>query len=250
MKKIALQAVKLAGDVQMKNLGKVKQISEKDRSNFVTNIDIYIEKKIFALIKKKYPQHNLFGEETKPIDNGSDYTWILDPVDGTNNYIHQVPFFNVSLALRYKNEIIMAAIYNPAIDELFFAEKGKPSILNNKRIRVSKTNNFSRAHFDMGIYEEKSLTPKLAKLVTNNFKRFARRRSAALEICYVACGRSDAFLFPKLFLHDYAAGSLILKNAGGKITDWQNKKLPMDSKRTDFLATNGKIHNHLLKILK
>src|SRR3989338_5624172 len=140
MKNIAVRAAKAAGKVLLDNFGKIKTKTHKGHElGFVTNVDIAAEKKIFSVIRKKYPKHNILSEEEGFIDNNSGYKWVIDPLDGTHNYIHSLPIFGTSIALEHKGDVKLGVIYLPMLNQLFVAEKGNGAFLNGKRIKVSDT---------------------------------------------------------------------------------------------------------------
>lgn len=225
------------------------EISSKDTlNNLVTEVDKKSEQAIIQLILEHFPDHQILSEEIGAIPRDSEYKWIIDPIDGTVNYAHGVPICCVSIALEKEGEIIMGTVYNPFLEELFFAQKGFGASLNDEKIEVSATTELDRAFLVTGfpyVWEEVSNNP------VNVFERFIRRGipvrrfgSAALDLCWVACGRFDGFWEHHLQAWDSAAGYLIVKEAGGMVTDFTGKEYSPYQKQ--LLATNGKIQGQML----
>ena len=250
-KKVACATALKAGKYIFKNIDKVKSVRYKGEINVVTNIDKNAEDIVVNTIKKAFPDHNFLAEEKKYPKKNKDFTWIIDPLDGTTNFIHGFPIFCVSVALCYREKIIAGAVYDPTRNEMFHAEHKKGAFLNNKRIRVSSIRALNKALLTTGFAYNVKRTKKdnLA-----NFRHFLkasqairRAGSAAIDLCYVACGRFDAFW--ELYLHpwDTAAGILIVKESGGKITKFDGSKYNVFD--TEMLASNSKIHSHMIKIL-
>lgn len=220
-------------------------------NNLVTEADHAAEKAIFEVIKAKFPDHYILSEETGAIVQESEYKWIIDPIDGTINFAHGIPICCVSIALEHKGEIIMGSVYNPALKELFFAEKGKGATLNETRIHVSEQTEVIRSCLVTGFPYTYINIPNGPLEI---FERFIRKGvpvrrlgSAAIDLCWVAAGRFDGFYEHKLEAWDSAAGYLIVEEAGGKVTDFEGNKFSPYQHR--ILATNGKIHDEMLKIV-
>ena len=228
------------------------KISNKEGiNNLVTEADHAAEKAILEVIKKSFPDHFILSEETGEIIRDSEYKWIIDPIDGTVNFAHGIPLNCVSIGIEHAGEMIMAAVYNPHINELFFAEKGKGAVLNDKPIRVSEQTKTIHACLVTGF--------PYTYINTNNgpleiFERFIRKGvpvrrlgSAAIDLCWVAAGRFDGFYEHKLEAWDSAAGYLIVEEAGGKVTDHAGNKFSVYQHKV--LATNGKIHDEMLDVI-
>lgn len=253
IRKTAIKSAKEAGQIQMKHFGRVKEIEYKGEINLVTEVDKLCEKKIIEIIKDEYPNHNILAEEGNNCDeNDSPYKWVIDPLDGTTNYAHGYPCFCVSIALEKAGEIVIGVVYNPVLDELFWAEKSKGAFLNGEKIQVSKTKELDKSLLVTGFPYDIRDNPDYN---LNHFRNFivhsqAVRRdgAAALDQCYVAMGRFDGFWESKLFPWDVAAGSLIIAEAGGKVTNFGGDNFSIYSK--EILATNGKIHKQMIKVLK
>lgn len=251
-KKIAIQAALKGGEILQKGRNRVKKIDYKGIVNLVTEADRLSEKAIIKIIRKNFPEHNILTEESKGYEKESDYKWIIDPLDGTTNYAHGFPVYSVSIALEKGGKIVLGVVFNPVIKELFVAEKDNGAFLNGKRICVSKTRDLSRSLLATGFPYD------IRESRVNNldhFKNFAlkarairRAGSAALDLCYLARGIFDGFWELKLSPWDTAAGILMVKEAGGKVTNFSGKRFSIYEK--DILATNVKIHNQMIRVLK
>jgi myo-inositol-1(or 4)-monophosphatase len=220
-------------------------------NNPVTEADHASEKAIMAIIKAKYPDHYILSEEAGKIVQDSAYKWIIDPIDGTINFAHGIPLNCVSIAIEYEGEMIMGAVYNPHMNEFYFAEKGKGATLNDKSIKVSAETEVIKACLVTGFpytYLDMANGP------LEIFERFIRKGvpvrrlgSAAIDLCWVAAGRFDGFYEHKLEAWDSSAGYLIIEEAGGKVTDFKGDKYSPYQHR--ILATNGKIHEEMLGVI-
>lgn len=250
-KKIAITAAKNAGLILKKNLGKPRSIEYKGVIDIVTEMDRKAEDLIIKTIKKEFPEHGILTEESNERKSSSEYRWIIDPLDGTTNYSHGYPVFCVSIALEKEGEIILGVVYDPVLGELFTAEKGKGAFVNNKKIKVSKIRELTKSLLATGFpYDVR--TSRQNNI--DHFSNFAvkaqairRAGSAALDMCYVACGRFDGFWEIKLKPWDTAAAMLIIREAGGMVTDFNGGPFSMYSGET--LASNGLIHNEMLNVL-
>lgn len=248
---VAVRAAQEAGALQVLQIHNQHQIEFKGDINLVTEVDKASEALIMRELSSHFADHNFLGEEGGQRDNGSDYTWIFDPLDGTTNYAHGYPLFCVSIALEYKGEIILGVVYDPNRGELFWAEKGQGSFLNGKPLRVTTTNQIDHSLLATGF------SYNVKEVQDNNLNHFcdmimaarAVRRDgvAAIDLCYVACGRYDGFWELNLMPWDVAAGKLILEEAGGQVTRFSLK--PFSIRDTDILATNGLIHQGMSEIL-
>ncbi len=207
---IMIKAGEKASKILIRDFGELEklQVSKKGPKDFVTNSDIRVEKIIIEELKKARPNYSILSEESGSEKNKDDlYTWIIDPIDGTVNFLHGIPHFAISIALKFKNEIISGLIFDPIKNEMFYAEKDNGAFFNNQRIRVSKKNNISECLFALG-------------KIKNNPELINRRSgSAALDMAYVAAGRYDGYFQDNLNLWDIAAGIIIVKEAGGIIND-------------------------------
>jgi len=222
----AVRAAKHAGQFILENLGRIskKDIALKQASDFVTFVDKESEQIIIHTIKEDFPHHSFLAEESIKETGRGEYRWIIDPLDGTTNYIHQYPVFSVSLALEYKKEIILGVTLDIGRDELFTAEKGRGAFLNKNPIKVSKATTLKDSLITTGFpFRRKELIDIYLKLFKNVFNKVSdlrRAGSAALDLAYLACGRCEGFFEIGLSPWDITAGAILIKEAGGVITDF------------------------------
>lgn len=250
---VLLQAVKAGGALIEQYFDGTFKVDNKSTINdLVTEVDKHAEKAIIDVIKKNYPEHTIISEETGSDIRKSDYDWIIDPIDGTVNFAHGIPICCVSIGIRYQGTMLMGTVYNPILKELFFAEKGKGAYLNNVKISVSQKSDFKKACLVTGFPYK---WPKTYEHPIKVFERIImeglpvrRLGSAAIDLCWVACGRFDGFWEYNLNPWDVAAGYLIVEEAGGKITNFDGDPYDVDDKET--LATNGIIHADMLKVIR
>jgi len=252
LKTTLLHAAKAGASQILRFFNQEFTISNKEGvNNLVTEADHAAEKAILSVIKSAFPDHQVLAEEAGEIVQDSIYKWIIDPIDGTVNFAHGIPLNCVSIAVEKNKEIILAAVYNPHLDEMFFAEKGKGSTLNEKPISVSRQTQTIKACLVTGFpYTYINLPNGPLEI----FERFIRKGvpvrrlgSAAIDLCWVACGRFDGFYEHKLEPWDSAAGYLIVEEAGGKVTDLEGN--PFSVYQHKVLATNGKIHDEMLEVI-
>lgn len=248
----ALQAAKAAGEIIRENFHKKKKISFKGKIDLVTNIDKNAEEIIVKILKKKYPLHNILTEETEfQQDKSVDFLWVIDPLDGTTNYVHGFPFVCTSIALQKNDETICGVVYNPIMNELFYSEKGRGSFCNNKPINVSNHKKLSESILATGFpydieNDERNNLDNFNQLI-KRCRGIRRPGAAALDLCYVAAGIFDGYWELELFPWDTAAGILILEEAGGKVTKFNDSIFSIFDK--EILASNGLVHTELVRIL-
>ena len=251
MKSLMLKAAKKAGKIILKHYGNYGKLKFKNPRSLLTKVDLLADKTIKNTISKKYPKHNFLTEESGLTKKGSEYTWIIDPIDGTTNFTSEIPYFAVSIALAKNNEVIMGVVYNPCTKETFFAEKGKGAFMNNKRIKVSNKNNLKDALLAFALPSNIRITKKTLLLLSKIFGSVRGMRnpgSAALNMCYIAAGKFDLFLSLSLSSWDAAAAFLIIEEAGGKVTNLDKKGWAINDKTC--IATNKKLHDKFTKLLK
>lgn len=250
IKDVALKAAYASGLLIKRSVGKISDISYKGRDNIVTDVDKASEKLIIKIIKGAFPDHSILSEERPPMDSGSRYRWIIDPIDGTTNFAHAFPFFCVSIALEEDGRVILGVVYDPMREEVFIAEDGKGSALNGRRISVSGVSGLGKSFlatgFSYGVTRKDRNITHFKNLLSKT-QAIRRAGSAALDLCYVACGRFDGFWEMNLRPWDVAAASLIVKEAGGKVTKFDGK--PYLHYEKNILATNGRIHKQIVKVL-
>jgi myo-inositol-1(or 4)-monophosphatase len=253
LKTTLLNAVQ-AGASELRRFFNAKfTISNKEGiNNLVTEADHASERAILDVIRKEFPDHFILSEEVGEIIQDSDYKWIIDPIDGTVNFAHGIPLCCVSIAVEHKGEVILGAVYNPNLQELYFAEKGKGSVLNDKPIRVSEERSVIKSCLVTGFPYTYLDMPNGPLQVFEKFIRkgipVRRLGSAAIDLCWVAAGRFDGFYEHKLEAWDSAAGYLIVEEAGGRVTDFKGE--PFSPYQQQILATNGKIHDEMLQVIK
>jgi myo-inositol-1(or 4)-monophosphatase len=239
-----------AGSVLLSYFGKVA-VEYKGEVDLVTEADRSAEKLIAARIRKQWPEHDLMAEEGSSNETGSLFRWYVDPLDGTTNFAHGYPVFCVSIALEYKRERIAGVIYDPCRKELFSAEKGAGSTLNDRPIHVSNIARLAESLVGTGFPSHKRhKNPNIHfyHQITLRSHGVRRAGSAALDLCSVACGRYDGFWEFNLNPWDTAAGVLLVQEAGGKVTDFTGGPFAVSSR--EVLASNSLVHNELLAEFK
>jgi myo-inositol-1(or 4)-monophosphatase len=253
MIEVAIQAAKKAGQIitdAMQHFETIK-VSEKARNDLVTNVDQACERVIIEIIQQHYPEHGILAEESGH-KKGNDYLWIIDPLDGTVNFIHGLPHFAVSIAIHYQDKLQHAVVYDPVHQELFTATNGKGARLNDQPISVSKRQQLQGSVLGTG-FPFKQL--KHLKEYTRMFETLLpyaagirRYGAAALDLAYIACGRLDGFWEFGIYPWDMGAGILLIKEAGGVITNFvgQEKYLTQEH----IVAGNPKIHQAMLEIIQ
>lgn len=251
---VAKEAVFKSGDILVKNYGKLSpdDIDEKAINDFVTRVDMESEECIKDTIWKHFPDHDILAEETGLHEKSENYRWIVDPLDGTRNYMKGFPVFAVSIAVEFNRTIIVGAVYDPLRKELYWAEKGKGAYLNNRRIYVSKTNKLRNALIGTGFpfraKEHLDMYLRSFKSVFINVSGIRRLGSAALDLCYTARGLLDGFWEFFLAPWDVAAGTLIIEEAGGIVSDIWGTNLHI--KTGHIVGGNSLIQPPLQKIIE
>lgn len=251
---IAVTAARNASRVIMRSFGRVEaqHISEKRRNDFVTEVDKAAEKEIIQTIQKSYPTHKIISEEMGIIEGDETFTWIIDPLDGTTNFIHAIPHFSISIAVLYKGKIEHGVIYDPIRNELFVASRGDGARLNDKRIRVSDNMRIERSLIGTGFPfknpENISIYLRIFSDMLSQTGGLRRAGSAALDLAYVAAGRFDGFWELGLSEWDMAAGILLIKESGGLVSDIHGEEKCLET--GNIIAGNPKIFKSLLQIIK
>lgn len=246
----AIKGAMEAGKIQLKYFGKDIKKKKKQGDSYVTEVDIKCTKIIRKIIHKQFPNHNILDEELGYIDKKSEYKWIIDPLDGTHNFIMNNPLFGVSIALEHKKEIILGVIYMPILKKLYCAEKGKGAFCNGNRIKVNNEKNIKKSLFSFDV-KLRSRTNMKLKMLKNLAKSTWRIRMHGVSIynnILVAKGNAAFNLDFDSNIWDHAAALLLVEEAGGKVTDLNGNKWSPEIK--DYIATNGKVHNKVLKVLK
>ena len=251
-KNILLQAVNAGADELKRFFNGTFTISSKATVNdLVPEADHASENAIFSVIQKNFPDHFILSEETGAIPQNSEIKWIIDPIDGTINFANGIPICCVSIGIEQKEKMILGAVYNPFMDEMFIAERGQGATLNGKKIQVSDKSDLLTSCLVTGFPYQYLDTPNGPLQIFEKLIRKAipvrRLGSAALDLCWTAAGRFDGFYEHKLQAWDSAAGFLIVEEAGGKVTDLEgNDYTPYNP---GIIATNGKIHQQLQSVI-
>ena len=249
---LAVAAAKEAGRIQMLHFGHSHPVEYKGEFNPVTEVDRRCERAIVKMISDAFPEHDILTEESPFEGKGSPWKWIIDPLDGTTNYLHGFPCFCVSIGLEVDGEVKTGVVYVPTLNELFHAEKGKGAFLNGERIVVSRVDRLSKSllctGFPYNVHEHADFYLRYFRHFLT--KSFAVRRpgSAAIDLSYLAAGRFDGFWEFKLHAWDVAAASLLVTEAGGEVTDFQDRPFNIYSEET--LASNGLIHQEMLQAIQ
>jgi len=249
---VAQAAAHIAGKIITEQLG-CASFSEKDDHNLVTEADFAAQEAIIKLIQDNFPGHSIIAEE-HDISANSDAAnlWIIDPLDGTNNYAHSIPHYCISIAFARSGRVVTGVVFDPVRNEMFTASQGEGAFLNGTPISVSGAHSLQEAvvatgfYYDRGEIMIKTLN-SIEKLFKANIHGIRRFGSAALDFCWVACGRFDAYFEYKLSTWDYAAGMLILEEAGGRCTNQKGSPLNLNS--TGVAVSNGRFHHEFLDIV-
>lgn len=242
-----------AGKILRRGFGSSLDIRKKGPVDLVTKIDLAADRKIISIIRKRFPDHRLLTEESLPYHGSSPFRWIIDPLDGTSNYAHELDMFCVSIGLEKDGKLILGGVYNPLKEELFFAESGQGATLNGRRIRPSRTRKLIDGLLVTGFpYDRQKKADyylRFLKVALEDAQGLRRLGAAALDLAYVACGRFDAYWELNLKPWDAAAGVLIVQEAGGKVTGLDGKPLDLDGP-IRLLASNGTLHPQILSRFK
>ena len=252
MKQFAIALAKKAGTFLLRHFQKDHSLVSKRTvaKGLHTRYDQKSDQIIVSAIKKRYPTHNILTEESGYRNKNSEYTWIIDPLDGSTNFARGIPFFAVSIAVMKGKDLVIGVVYAPFLKELYVAEKGKGAFLNNKKLHVSKTTTFNKSYFlscEGGDATNKRLA-KINALFNPKVKDLRKLGSAALESSSVASERADAYIVPNIAPWDVAAGVLIVEEAGGKVTDFTGK--PWKPQQGNYVFSNGRMHQKILSLLR
>ena len=252
---VMVKACRKAAKTLIRDFGEIEnlQVSIKGPGDFVTASDKKVEKILIDELQKARPNYSILSEEVGKINNDESFKWIIDPIDGTANFLHGIPHFAISIGLEHDGEIICGIIYDPIKDEMFVAEKGNGSYLNNQRIRVSSRSKLENCIIFTGGpkigVKNRELFLKEYNNVSSKVPTTIRKLgSASLDMAYVAAGRCDGFWQRDLKYWDIAAGIILVRESGGFVTDFKGEKGYMQNKT--ILATNSKINNEMIEILK
>lgn len=239
------------GKILSEMYGGMFQVDRKGRIDLVTEADIASEKAIIHAITRQFPDHAILAEESGSRQEMSPYRWVIDPLDGTTNFAHSLPLFSISIAFQAHGETLFGAVFNPISEELFMAEKGKGATLSGRPIAVSTISTMEESLLVTGFpYNVRDILPELLlrfEVCLDAAQGVRRLGSAALDLCYLACGRFEGFWEENLKAWDTAAGVLIAQEAGACVTDFTGG--PFTPGEAQMLATNGSIHQKMITLL-
>jgi myo-inositol-1(or 4)-monophosphatase len=245
----ALSVAMKAGEVLRAGFGAEHEITYKSEVDLVTEVDAEAERMIREELLGTFPTYGMLAEEGGELASQEDARWIVDPLDGTTNYTHGLPIFCVSIALERDGEVVLGVVYDPMREETFVAERGRGATLNGHPIGASDTDEPIRALIATGFPYDRTEMPEAMEL----FGRFAatargmrRLGSTALDLCYVASGRIDGYYERGIWPWDLAAGSVILEEAGGRVTNYRGEKLDLAGR--EIMASNGRLHSAMIKL--
>jgi len=247
---IAVRAARQAGGIVMRYFDRIDSltIAEKQVNDYVSEVDRAAEHAIIDTIRKSFPSHSILAEESGTHEGNDDYQWIIDPLDGTTNYLHGFPQFSISIALQHRGQLESAVVFDPLNDEMFTADRGKGALMNDRRLRVTDQKSLHGALIGTGIpYRDQThIDAYLAmlKVMTKDTAGIRRPGSAALDFAYIAAGRIDGFWELGLSAWDFAAGALIVKEAGGVVSDIRGGDRYLDS--GNVIAGNVKVQREMV----
>lgn len=253
MLNIAVRAARSAGEIILRSADKASHlaVNPKGKNDFATEIDRLAEKEIISIIKAAYPEHSILAEESGE-HAGNDFVWVIDPLDGTTNFIHGFPQYAVSIALKYKNRIEIGVVYDPLREELFTAKRGGGAMLNNRRLRVTGLTSMKGALIGTGfpfkVPQHLDAYLNMFRAITIDSAGIRRAGSAALDLAYLAAGRLDAFWEIELKEWDMAAGILLVKEAGGVATDFSFNDNYLTS--GNLIAGSPRMHQLMYQLIE
>ena len=252
---VMVKACRKASKILIRDFGEIEklQVSLKGPGDFVSTADKKVEKILIEELQKARPNYSILSEEIGQINNSDSFKWIIDPIDGTSNFLHGIPHFAISIGLEHNKEIICGIIYDPIKDEMFTAEKGNGSYLNNQRMRVSARSKLKDCIIFTGGPKHGSMNSELSLEEYNKFSSHVlipirKLGSGSLDMAYVAAGRCDGFWSRELNYWDIAAGIILVKEAGGFVTDFYGEDKYLENKT--ILVTNSKINKEMIEFLK
>jgi myo-inositol-1(or 4)-monophosphatase len=253
MLNIAVRAARSAGEIILRSADKASHLAvdSKGKNDFATEIDRLAEKEIISIIKAAYPEHSILAEESGE-HAGNDFVWVIDPLDGTTNFIHGFPQYAVSIALKYKDRIEIGVVYDPLREELFTAKRGGGAMLNNRRLRVTGLTSMKGALIGTGfpfkVPQHLDAYLNMFRAITIDSAGIRRAGSAALDLAYLAAGRLDAFWEIELKEWDMAAGILLVKEAGGVATDFSFNDNYLTS--GNLIAGSPRMHQLMYQLIE
>jgi len=245
---VASAAAQEAGEILLAHFGSVRQIKHKSHGNLVTDADILSEKLIIDFLKREYPDFGILSEESHSSARISGYTWVVDPLDGTNNYTFGIPFFCVNIALVQDEDILLGVTYDPMRKELFQAETGEGAYLNESPIRVSTISSLKKSLIGLDLGYSHDRGTEMLNITNRLWGQVHCVRlmgSSSLGLAYVACGRVSLYFHRYLFPWDIASGLLLVREAGGEVVDWQGR--PANFRDTELVASNLRLQREFLQ---
>ncbi len=252
---VACQAAQSAGEVLLGHFGRRQRLVQKEQSyNLVTQADVEAEQAVLRLLRRQFPDHAMLGEETQDeVDPEAEYLWIVDPLDGTNNFIHGIPHFAVSIACAKRGELLCGAIYNPATGDWFTALRGQGAWHNRRLVRVGRETRLDQVLVGTGFYYDRGRMMQatlraIEELFQHHIHGLRRFGTASLDLTLVGRGCFGAFFEYELSPWDFAAGVLFVREAGGRVTTCRGEPLPL--RRCSLLASNAGVHQQVLRIVQ
>lgn len=246
----AVAAARAAGEVLRRNYNTGVAVRYKGLVDLVTAVDEEAERVITGMLREAYPAYGILAEEGGRSEGAADARWIIDPLDGTTNYAHNFPAFAVSIALERAGEVVAGVVYDPTRDELFAGERGRGATCNGTPLAVSTTDDLGRALLATGFPYDRDAVPAALDLfgrVAMRAQGVRRAGSAALDACYVATGRLDAYYERGIWAWDVAAAALLVEEAGGKVTNYRGA--PRVTEEREIVATNGALHEAVIGLI-
>ncbi len=251
---ILIKAAHAGGEKLRQYFGQVMDLTEKSTvADFQTKADIESEKVILEILKSKFPSYNIFSEEDGETFNGSDYTFIIDPLDGTNNFVLGIPHFSVSIALSFKDEVIAGVVYQPITNQTYVATKGGGAFLDGKSIKVNDVTEQKKLTivYTCGYKINRNYFGKIMDAFgSGNCKRIINNWSAAIECCMLASGKIESFISDAIEIHDFAAGKLIALEAGAQIIDFTGEQEKKFTETKFIMSNTSEINKYIFDIIK
>ena len=249
---VASHAAEEAGSLLLKHMyGQLKLGHKEGRANLVTDVDVMAEKCVLGILQREYPEFSILSEESPAVTTDSQFTWVIDPLDGTNNYVHGVPFVCVSIGLAFGDEAVLGVLYDPVRKELFTSLQGHGASLNRQPISVANRTSRKESFLGCDLGYDADKGKALLDFVKAPWPDIGGLRlmgSAALGLAYVACGRLDAYVHPYLYPWDVAAAISLVNESGGTITDWHGNSATIQSRQ--IVAGNAALHREYLTLIQ
>ena len=246
---VAIDAARAGGEVAAGYFSQGTEMRYKGKADLVSDADLEAEKRIAEVIRASFPGHAILAEEQEKASADSEHLWIVDPLDGTNNFAHRIPHFACSVAYYHEGSAVCGVVYNPITGDCFTATAGQGAYHNGEEISVSPVDTLSKALVGIGFYYDRGqmmldTLESVRKLFGEDIHGVRRFGTASLDLCFTACGRFDAYFEYELSPWDFAAGALIVREAGGKVSDCDGKALAIG--KTSMLASNATLHGQML----